>query len=49
MKGCVNRSEDGFSMKRFPINAHQRKLWAEKCNGANWMPSINSCICEVSH
>ncbi|KAG8186185.1 hypothetical protein JTE90_012009 [Oedothorax gibbosus] len=44
--GCTNRTEHGFSLKRFPSDPHRRKLWALKVKRKNWVPSINSYICE---
>lgn len=49
VKDWVNWPEGGFSMKRFLSDAHRRNVWVEKCSRANWMPSFNSCKCEVSY
>lgn len=48
MNGCLNRSESGFCMKSFPRDPIRRKLWAQKCNRTNWIPTNNCYLCEVS-
>lgn len=47
VKGCQNRSELGFSMKRFPINKERKLLWLKYCGRPDWTPTNNAVICEV--
>ncbi|CAH1399170.1 unnamed protein product [Nezara viridula] len=45
--GCLNSTEKGFSMKRFPRDPERRKVWAANVKRDNWTPTNDSHICEA--
>lgn len=48
IEGCTNKSEDGYFMKRFPVNERQKALWLKQIGREKWKPKQYSAICEVS-
>ncbi|XP_011689313.1 PREDICTED: uncharacterized protein LOC105450905 [Wasmannia auropunctata] len=45
--GCNNRSEEGYYMKRFPVDPTMKRIWLENIGRKNWEPKQYSAVCEV--
>ena len=45
---CTNSSTKGHQMCRFPREPKRRKIWIENVNRADWIPSSNAMLCDVS-
>ncbi|XP_036139045.1 peroxynitrite isomerase THAP4-like [Monomorium pharaonis] len=44
---CNNKGEEGYVMKRFPINPLLKKIWLETIRRKKWKPKQYSAVCEV--
>ena len=45
---CLNRSEEGFRIFRFPADPERKKKWIINCRRDRWNPNANSRLCEIS-
>lgn len=45
---CINRSEKGIRLFKFPADNIHRQQWIQNLNRESWTPTKWSYLCEVS-